>query len=171
MSFSKRHIYLACTFVICPFAFGFQGAGLSFHAIRIDQDIRLTGKLDDANWTKANQVELAYEMQPGENIPAPQKTLVKILYNSEFIYFGFDCRDTKPSEIRANITDRDKFFEDDFAIALFDTYGDNQKTYEFFVNPYGVQGDILNSGNNEDASFDAVWYSAAAMNDSGWTAE
>ena len=171
MAFRKSLFHLVFMLGMCPLALGFQGTGPSFQAVRIDQDIRLTGKLDDPNWAKANQVELSYEMQPGENTPASQKTFAKILYNSEFIYFGFDCRDTKPSEIRAHITDRDKFFEDDFAIALFDTYGDNQKTYEFFINPYGVQGDILNTGNNEDASFDAVWYSAAAMNDSGWTAE
>ncbi len=143
----------------------------SFRAVRIDDDMKLTGKLDDPRWALANQVEISYEMQPGENIPAPQRTTVKILYNNDFLYFGFDCKDTRPSEIRGNITDRDKLFEDDFVIVIFDTYDDNQKAYEFFVNPHGIQGDILNTGGNEDASFDAVWYSAAAINDSGWTAE
>lgn len=143
----------------------------SVQAARIDSNITLTGKLDDARWALAQSIEIPYEMQPGENTPAPQKTIVRILYSSEFVYFGFDCEDTKPAEIRTNVTDRDKIFEDDFVIVILDTYGDKQRAYEFVVNPSGIQADLMRSGNNEDASFDAVWYSAAAMNEHGWTAE
>lgn len=143
----------------------------SVHAVRIDSNISLTGKLDDNRWMLAQPIEINYEIQPGENTPAPQKTTARILYNSEYVYFGFDCEDTKPLEIRANVSDRDKIFEDDFTIVFLDTYGDKQRSYEFFVNPYGIQADLMRSGNNEDASFDAIWYAAAAINERGWTAE
>lgn len=143
----------------------------SVYAVRIDSNIKLTGKLDDARWMRAQPIEINYEIQPGENTPAPQKTTAKILYSAEYIYFGFVCEDTRSSEIRANVSDRDKIFEDDFIIVFLDTYGDKQRTYEFFVNPFGIQADLMRSGNNEDASFDAVWYSAAAINDHGWTTE
>lgn len=143
----------------------------SVQATRIDGNITLTGKLDHARWMLAQPIEINYEIMPAENTPAPQKTTVKILYNAEYIYFGFNCEDTKLSEIRANVSDRDKIFDDDFVIIFLDTYGDKQRTYEFAVNPYGVQADLMRSGNNEDASFDAIWYSAAAINEHGWTAE
>lgn len=143
----------------------------SVQAVRINEELQLSGKLDDPHWNLAQPTDIAYEIQTGDNAPAPQKTAVRVLYNSEFIYFGFDCEDTSPSEIRTHITDRDRLYSDDFIIVMLDTYGDNQRTYEFFVNPYGIQGDALRSGNNEDDSFDAVWFAKAAVNNHGWTAE
>jgi len=140
-------------------------------AARINGDLKLTGKLTDPRWDLARPVELKYEIQPGENTPAPQPTAVRVLFNSDYVYFGFDCKDSVPSAIRAHITDRDRMFDDDFTLVLLDTYRDYQRTYEFLVNPYGIQGDLLRTGTNEDDSFDTVWESAAAVNDSGWTAE
>ena len=138
-------------------------------AVRIEGNLPLTGTLDDSRWEAAQPVSLRYEIQPGENTPAPQSTTVRILYNSEYVYFGFDCQDTNPDAIRAHITDRDKIYDDDFVIILLDTYGDYQHTYEFLVNPYGIQADLMRTGTNEDDSFDTVWKSAAAMNSHGWT--
>lgn len=140
-------------------------------AEKIDAPFELTGKLDNPLWQKAQPVELGYEFRPGENVPAKQKTTARVLYDNEFIYFGFDCHDTEPEKIRANVSDRDKIYNDDFVIVIFDTYGDYQKSYEFVVNPYGNQGDLLATSNGEDASMDYVWYSAANINDHGWTAE
>jgi hypothetical protein len=140
-------------------------------AVRINGDLELTGKLTDPRWDLAEPISIKYEIQPRENTPAPQRTSVRVLFNSDYVYFGFECKDSTPSAIRTHITDRDKIFDDDFVIILLDTYGDFQRTYEFAVNPYGIQGDLLRTGTNEDDSFDTVWESAAAINDSGWTAE
>ncbi len=140
-------------------------------ASRIAGDINLSGRLDDPAWSAAQPIEINYEVTPGDNTPAPQKTTVKILYNSTTVYFGYDCKDTRPQEIRAHITDRDKMYDDDWMLLILDTYGDYQRSYEFVVNPYGIQGDLLRTGSNEDESFDAVWASAGAINESGWTAE
>jgi len=138
---------------------------------RINEPIKLTGKLEDPQWSRGARVELRYEVRPGENTPAPQRTEVFILYSYENLYFGFRCHDTRPEEIRAHITDRDKFWGDDFVDVKLDTYGDHQRAYEFVVNPFGIQSDIMTTSMNEDDSFDAIWHSAAAINDSGWTAE
>ncbi|HMK38228.1 MAG TPA: DUF5916 domain-containing protein, partial [Bacteroidota bacterium] len=140
------------------------------YAAKIEGNIKLTGDLDDPRWKTAVPVSLNYEIQPGENTPAPQKTFARVMYNADYVYFGFDCRDTEPQSIRAHITDRDKIFDDDFMVILLDTYGDYQRTYEFCVNPYGIQADLLRTGTNEDDSFDTVWETAASENAGGWTA-
>lgn len=140
-------------------------------AIRIDRKIDLKGDLSDPLWATAQAVEINFEIEPGENLSASQKTFAKVLYNSEYVYFGFRCEDSEPMQIRAQISDRDRMFNDDFIIVIFDVYGDNQRAYQFFVNPYGIQGDILRSGNSEDVSYDTVWESEAKINGSGWTAE
>ncbi len=139
--------------------------------IKIDGDIVLTGKLTDPHWKLAPQVQLNYEVQPGDNLQAQQKTTAMVLYNSDYLYIGFICRDTHPSQIRAHVTDRDNIFDDDFVMVFLDTYLNHQRAYEFAVNPLGIQGDLMRTGNNEDPNFDAVWYSKGALNDSGYTAE
>ena len=138
---------------------------------RISRPINITGKLDDPFWEQSQKIELKYEVLPGENTPAPQKTTVRILYDDNHIYFGFSCFDTDPENIRANLCDRDQIFQDDYVIVCIDTYGDHQKAYEMAVNPYGIQGDLLASLNDEDINYDAVWESAANIDDTGWTAE
>jgi hypothetical protein len=143
----------------------------NIHAVRIEGDIRLTGKLSDPRWSLATPIELRYEVTPGENTPAPQRTFVRMLYSQDYVYMGFDCKDSSAASIRAHITDRDKVFDDDFVDAIIDTYGDYQRAYEIVVNPYGIQGDLLMTSGNEDASFDMVWNSAASINSDGWTVE
>ena len=143
----------------------------SLTAQRINRNIDLRGNLSDPLWQSADYVALNYEISPGDNTKPRQRSYATVLYNSEYFYVGFKFYDTNPEEIRANISDRDRLFGDDFAVAIFDTYGDYQRTYEFIVNPHGIQGDILRQGNDEDESFDTVWESAASIGDSGWTAE
>lgn len=140
-------------------------------AVPIDRSIQLTGRLDDPMWQKGKPVSLDYEFEPGDNTPAPQKTSVRALYNQELVYLGFQCYDSRPGEIRANLSERDKIFQDDYVMVTIDTYGDFQRAYEFALNPYGIQADQMITLNNEDPDFDMIWYSAAAKNDSGWTAE
>ncbi len=144
---------------------------LTVVAARTSGKIELSGKLDDPNWMLAQPVSLQYEVTPGENTPATQQTTVRVVYNDQYVYFGFDCKDTHPDEIRAHLTDRDKPWDDDWVLVVLDTYGDYQRSYEFLVNPYGVQADLLRTGNNEDDRFDAQWESAASLDSTGWTAE
>jgi hypothetical protein len=143
-----------------------------FKAVMIEKPLNLSGKLDDPSWLNAIPVELKYEASPGENTPASQRTFVMALYDQQYIYLGFRCLDSVPSAIRANFSDRDKIFSDDYVIATIDTYNSFQRGFEFAVNPFGIQGDLLMMGTgNEDISYDMVWQSAAARNDKGWTAE
>ncbi|MCU0378896.1 MAG: carbohydrate binding family 9 domain-containing protein [Bacteroidales bacterium] len=144
----------------------------SLPAVKIDRSINLSGKMDDPLWLQAMPVELNYEIMPGENQPAKQKTVALVLYNDDYLYFGFRCFDSLPSAIRANLADRDKMFNDDFVVVSIDTYNNYQKGLEFAVNPYGIQGDLMMMGSgNEDPSYDMVWHSAASVDEQGWTAE
>jgi hypothetical protein len=166
-------VHLFCLFAIFSPAFGFESPDSTrphLKAFRIEGELLITGKLSDPRWNLAQAADIGFEVTPGENTPASQKATVRILYDADYVYFGFDCKDTNSSSIRAHITDRDKIFDDDFVGIMLDTYGDYQRAYEFMVNPYGIQADLMRVGNNEDDSFDTVWRSAADINESGWTA-
>jgi hypothetical protein len=165
----QKFLYFALLLIL-PFVLSAQEV-YRIKAVKIDEKLNIDGKLDEPAWRIAEKVDLNYEVQIWDNAPASQKTTAMVLYDDQNLYFGFICYDTNPKQIRAHITDRDKIWEDDFVILLIDTYGDNQNAYQFAVNPYGIQGDGIRSGNREDMSFDLVWYSAGVISDSGWTVE
>ncbi len=135
--------------------------------------IRVDGSLDDPGWKGALVMELPYEVQPGENVPAPVATRCRITYDRHHLYIGCRAEDPKPSEIRARLTDRDSAWDDDFLGVILDTFNDRRSAYEFFVNPLGVQMDLRRSevGGGEDASWDAIWSSAGRLTSTGYVVE
>jgi hypothetical protein len=76
--------------------------------------IAVDGKLDDAAWKNAATVELRFpwERQTG----AKQKTTVRLLWNDEFLFAGYDCED---ADIVAHYTERDDPTYKDDAVELF----------------------------------------------------
>ena len=101
-----------------------------------------------------------------------QQTQVRAAYDQKALYFAFHCLDPQPDKIQSAISRRDTIFNDDWVGVSLDSLGSHQSSYEFFVNPDGVQGDILNSSTaGEDTSPDWVWQSAARKTGDGYTVE
>ena len=159
---------------------------------------RLDGRLDDAVWRTAVHVSDFVQERPVEGAPATEATDVYISYDSQRIYFGIYAHYSDTGQIRANRADRDQVGRDDTVAVFFDPFLDQQRGYSFEVNAYGVQGDaILNNsgpggggggrgpggggggggggqgarGSQGDSSWDALFESAGALVEDGWTAE
>lgn len=133
--------------------------------------IKIDGKLDDTAWRTAARAANFVERDPGDNIEPPVKTEALVTYDKDNLYVGFVCYDD-PSKIRATMSQRDQYGDDDEVAFLLDTYGEAAWAYEFQVNPYGIQKDLLwTKTHGEDKGFDLVWESAAHVNDSGYTVE
>ena len=146
-------------------------ANLEFSIPRVFPAPRIDGKLDDPAWQTATRIGNFTEIAPGDNVRPAEDTEVLVAYDGDNLYLGFVCYDANPRDIRASVTDRDNIGRDDFAGVLIDTFKDQQTSYEFFVNPYGVQFDQRRSNAGEDDTFDTVWESAGEINSIGWTAE
>jgi hypothetical protein len=140
-------------------------------AVKTNVPVELKAMPEDPAWDIAIPVELNYEIKPSDNTKARERTIVKTLYDDKRIYFRFECYDSNPAQIRASLTDRDKMLEDDYVFVIIDTYADNQKAYEFVVNPFGIKADLLATKTTQDASVDYVWQSAGAKNEHGWIGE
>ncbi|MFS8137544.1 MAG: DUF5916 domain-containing protein [Thermomonas sp.] len=140
---------------------------------RLQGDITIDGTLDEAAWQGALVQEIAYEIQPGDNIPAPVKTTVRIGYTTDALYVSFHALDPDPASIRAHLRDRDSAFSDDFVGVFMDTFNDQRRGYELVVNPLGVQGDLIKDATtgNEDASWDGLWSSAGQLTADGYDVE
>ncbi len=134
-------------------------------------EIKLDGRLDDAAWSTAARTANFVERAPGDNTEPPVRTEVLVTYGSDNLYVGFICHDD-PSTIRATMSQRDQYGSDDEVMVALDTYGDAAWAYEFKVNPYGIQRDMLwTKTTGENQGFDLIWESAAHINDSGYTVE
>jgi len=133
----------------------------------------IDGRIDDAAW-RTPPLELpewvTYNPVKGQTIP--QKTEVRITYDEKGLYFAFHCLDPEPGKIRATLSRHDQLFNDDWVGLSLDAIGGGQWSYDLFVNPLGVQGDILNSATEgENVSPDFVWDSAGRLTPEGYDVE
>lgn len=134
--------------------------------------VKIDGKLDTGEWTDAKIYEIKYEINPGDNVPAPVKTEVYVKYDDNNLYFGFRAFDPNPEKIRARYSDRDVIFGDDLVGIMLDTFNGQRRAYEFVCNPYGVQQDFLyTQGVGEDVSWDTIWDSAGSILSDGYFVE
>ncbi len=140
---------------------------------RTDQSISIDGTMDEAAWQDATQIAIDTETRPGENIPAKVETIAYLIEDGSSLFIAFRAEDPDPSAIRAYLRDRDSAWNDDFVGIVVDTYGDERRAFEFFVNPLGVQMDLTNDdvNQNEDDSWDAIWDSAGQITADGYVVE
>ncbi len=132
----------------------------------------IDGKLDDPVWKQATRFDRFIIFKPDYGKPTSEKTIVLMTYDRKNIYFGFDCRDSEPSRIKAAMSKRDGIDMDDWIGIALDTYGDRQGGFLFMVNPLGVQQDgMLNVDGNGNSSFDTVWKSKGIITKTGYTVE
>ena len=113
----------------------------------------IDGIISEKEWKNAIQVDLDYEVNPGNNIIPKEKTKVYIVYSDTHLYVGFYAI-ANPKEIRASIRSRDDLgmISDDFVIIAFDTYGDSRNNYLLLSNAFGSQLDAraVNALTDED---------------------
>jgi len=137
--------------------------------------IAIDGRIDAAEWAGALAIPLDNEIDPGKNVPAPVQTTAYLLYDSSYLYAAFRAEDPEPSALRAHLADRDTPFRDDFVGLFLDTFNDERRGYEFFVNPFGVQMDFTldetAADDKESAAWDGIWHSAGHPDEHGYVVE
>ncbi len=133
--------------------------------------IKIDGNLTEPQWQKATVATNFAEFFPGDEVQPPVKTEVRLFYDQQNMYVGFLAYDKQPSQIRASMQDRDNVFNDDNIGIILDTYGNANWAYEIFSNPFGIQGDLLRAGNQEDGSFDLIFHSAGKITKKGYQVE
>ncbi|HYL77533.1 MAG TPA: DUF5916 domain-containing protein [Bryobacteraceae bacterium] len=161
----------AITCWLCVAALGFA-AERDILAVRTDHPPRMDGAIDDT-WASAATITAFHQREPFEGRPETEKTVVHILYDRRYLYFGIQCFDSNPAGIVANELRRDTDFTvDDHVSVMISPNNDARSGYVFTTNPLGTQFDrlIANEGAIEDPNWDAVWISNAAISSHGWSA-
>jgi len=142
-------------------------------AVRADKAPELDGTLNDANWQDASLVTNFHQREPFERQPPTEKTEVRIVYDSRYLYFGIHCFDSDPKKIVATELRRDADFSvDDNFTVLISPNNDKRNGYTFTTNALGTQFDALISdeGRVNDPNWDGIWKSNGHVTQDGWTA-
>ncbi len=162
-----------CVLLLCSLLSG-QWRSKEVSGTKTDSPIIVDGDLEEPSWEKADQAGDFIQLQPEKGNPASERTVVKVLFDNRFIYFGFWCYDTEPEKIAARMTKRDTDIRaDDSVYVLIDTFHDRRTCYYVSTNLLGTQWDgrITENGRTFDSTWDGIWKAAAQRTDFGWTAE
>jgi hypothetical protein len=141
--------------------------------VRVSAPPVIDGVLEDEAWKDANlslSEWLTYNPMNGDRIP--QTTQVRAAYDDRNIYFAFHCVDPEPGKVRSTLSRRDNMWNDDWVGLSLDSVGNGQSSYDLFVNPQGVQSDVLTTPSaGENTAPDFVWQSAGRRTAEGYDVE
>jgi hypothetical protein len=133
----------------------------------------IDGVLDDPAWAGAPLdlgEWLTYNPLNGSKVA--QVTQVRATYDRRALFFAFHCIDPEPGKVRGTLSRRDDLWNDDWVGLSLDSVGNGQVSYDFFVNPRGVQADILTTSSaGENSAPDWVWESAGRKTAEGYDVE
>jgi hypothetical protein len=88
------------------------------------------------------------------------------------LFVGFRAFDPDSEKIRANFTERDQIYDDDFIAIFLDTFNDERRSFVVRSNPLGVQSDdIVVTNLEEGVSWDAIYESEGQITEWGYTVE
>ena len=167
----KKSLLVACLFI---FSFSHSQEKIkSVNALRIDKTPSIDGVLDEDFWKDAEPAQNFQMFKPGDGGEEREnmKTVVKIAYDDEAIYFGATMYDVNTKAIPMQFGGRDQIGQVDFFLITINPNNDGQNDTELIVTSSGGQADAKISSEGEDFSWNAVWESDVKINSDSWVAE
>ena len=143
-------------------------------AYRVQSDIAVDGKLDEADWSQGEAVTDFFRREPRQGGPIRYKTSVKFLYDEKNLYIAAWCEDSVGVKgIRVQDIRRDfQWGENDLFGVSLDPQNLKQYAQAFLTTPYGNQRDLQNfNGNNFDTGWNTLWRVRTQRTKDGYTAE
>ena len=143
-------------------------------ATRINQPLRVDGKLDEEFYRTTPAITDFVQQEPDEFKPATEKTEAWIFFDNDNIYVSARNFETHPERRVANEMRRDtgQLRQNDTFGVLLDTFHDKRNGYIFYANAIGGLADsqVTDEG-PPNADWNTVWDVRTANFDGGWTIE
>src|SRR5438552_18469668 len=143
-------------------------------AVRVAVPPVLDGRLDDASWRASVGISDFVQQSPNEGSPASERTTLRILYDDEAVYLGFDCNQVT-TPIVGRLTRRDQDSESDWVWFNVDSRRDGRTAALFAVRGGGVMTDGMfretATGLSTSMDWDEIWEARTARTPGGWSAE
>jgi hypothetical protein len=131
----------------------------------------IDGKHDDVCWSQVEWGGNFVQFEPYEDSLPSQKTTFAILYDDNNLYVAIKAFDTEPEKINKRLSRRDQS-DGDWVGIIIDSYEDKLTGFGFSVTAAGSKVDVIyTNDNNEDNSWDPIWYVKTSSDAAGWYAE
>jgi len=122
---------------------------------------KIDGRLDEKMWEDAKVIDEFYQYTPQNGAKPTEKTVAYLIYDKDNLYVGFRCYDSEPDKIKATLSQRNMWQNNDYAHIYLDTYDNKRDNFLFMINPLGVQRN----------SSETIWRSAGIIDSLGWSGE
>ena len=153
---------------ICSSLLAFsQNSQKSVNAVRFEQAPMIDGHINDACYKEAQKINRFKQFNPDHGKQVSFKTVAYIGYDDHNIYIAAWMYDPSPDSILCELGSRDTYVNADRFTIQFDTYHNQQNSYNYHVSASGVQIDNM----RQDWTYDAVWESEARVHDKGLSVE
>lgn len=144
----------------------------TYTAIRSEEAPTIDGLLDEEFWSKSETADDFTVNSPTYGLKSAFRSEFHVFYDDNALYIGAKLYDSQPDSVSYTLSQRDDFGNADWAGISIDPYGNNVSAFDFFITAAGVEIDGLESASNGlDETWNAVWRSAAARTDFGWSFE
>lgn len=176
MNTKKGIIFLFLIYMIVNFirAVEVESSGKCIIPDSTNESMKIDGDLKENIWAQQSLSQKFLTFYPTFGKPLDYSTEIWAAYDSKNLYFAFQCFDKEPGKLKTSISRRDTISSDDWIGIMIDTLGNKQSSYEFYVNPSGIQEDGITSAVDADAydnSPDFVWESAGKITEKGYQVE
>lgn len=146
-----------------------SGVTREYRAARTPRSPLIDGRPVEPEWNAAPEIGDFTQQEPDTGKQPTEKTVVRVLYDDDAIYFAAWLYDAHP--VTARLARRDSLPPADSFAVYLDADHDHRNALMFRVNPAGVLYDAFVDDDEEDSDWNAVWQGAAAVTAGGWTAE
>jgi hypothetical protein len=147
----------------------------SIRAVRIEtaEAPVIDGDLSDEAWAKAAVIDEFKQRSPNPYEPATERTVVRILYDENSLYFSFYNYDSTPDQIVARNMQRDgQGFTSDSVMIYLDPGQTRRNAYNFEITAAGGRTDQLELNNTQELrEWDTIFDARARIVPDGWVAE
>jgi hypothetical protein len=133
----------------------------------------IDGNLSDLSWAKATVIDDIRQRQPDPGAPATERTVVRVMYDANNLYFSVYSYDSEPDQlvVRSRARDGQILTGDNIQIIL-DPGQTRRNSYIFMMGPSGGRYDALRLNNVEELpQWDTLWEGRAMRVPDGWVAE
>jgi len=144
-------------------------------AVRIDVSEApvIDGNLSDPAWSKATIIDHFTQKRPDPGTAPTERTVLRILYDENNLYFAVYAYDSQPDQIIAGTMQRDgPLGAADSIVLLIDPGLTRRNAYGFEVDASGARRDELELNNIiELPEWDTIWTARTRRVADGWVAE
>jgi hypothetical protein len=146
---------------------------VTVRAVRVDKPLEIDGRLDEAVYGSVEAIGGFIQQEPHEGEPATEKTEAWILFDDDNLYICARNWDSHPEREIANELRRDNgniLGNENFTFVI-DTFHDGRNGYLFQTNPLGGLRDMVVTDDQQNSSWNGIWYVKTGRFEHGWTLE